>query len=92
MRLALYLVIFLTLTTCGSSKNTNCEPNVVESKNSSLIVRGIDISNAPPNQQEIILYMESLTDEQAFEFLEMFVVGEIVYKKDSTKIDSTKIK
>lgn len=89
MRLIIPLIIFLTA--CVTSKSTNCESNVGELENQSHIIRGIDISKAPPNQQQIILYMETLTDEQAFEFLKMFVSGEIIYKKDSTITDSTGI-
>jgi hypothetical protein len=62
-------------------------PNNTEiNRDSSLIIRGIDISNAPPEQQQIILHMETLTEEQAFEFLKTFVKDEIVYKKDTTKL------
>jgi len=42
---------------------------------------GKDISTMSPNEQELINFMESLTDEQAFEFLKLFVVGEIHYIK-----------
>lgn len=46
------------------------------------IVRGVDISKATPNEQGLINYMETLSDEQALEFLKSFVVGEIVYKEN----------
>lgn len=90
MRLIIPLIIFLTA--CVTSKNTNCEPNVGELENQNHIIRGIDISKAPPNQQQIILHMETLTDEQAFEILKTLVSGEIIYKRDSTVTDSTAIR
>lgn len=45
------------------------------------IVNGKDISTMSPNEQGLIIFMESLTDEQAFEILKLFVVGEIHYIK-----------
>ena len=49
-------------------------------KNTNLkIVNGKDISTMSPNEQGLIIFMESLKDEQAFEFLKLFVVGEIHY-------------
>ncbi len=52
-------------------------------------VRGIDISKASPNEQGLILYMETLSDKEALEFLKSFVVGEIVYK-ETEKIELIK--
>ena len=46
------------------------------------VVRGVDISKASPNEQGLINYMETLSDEQALDFLKSFVVGEIVYKEN----------
>lgn len=46
------------------------------------VVRGVDISKATPNEQGLINYMETLSDEQALEFLKSFVVGEIVFKEN----------
>jgi hypothetical protein len=84
--LILALICFSSCQTTKRANYSQTQNNTEFNKDSSLIIRGIDISNAPPEQQQIILYMETLTQEQAFELLKTFVKGEIVYKTDSTKI------
>lgn len=63
MRFFLILAL-ICFSSCQTTKRTNysqTQNNTELNKDSSLIIRGIDISNAPPEQQQIILYMETLT-------------------------------
>jgi hypothetical protein len=46
------------------------------------IIRGFDISKMSPNEQGLVMYMETLSHEEALELLKLFVIGEIVYKKE----------
>lgn len=59
--------------TSDTLKKVNQNPN---------IVRGIDISKASENEQYLIRYMETLSDEEALKFAKSFILGDIMYKKD----------
>lgn len=59
-------------TPIDTTKQTQTNPN---------IVGGVDISNASPNEKQLIMYMETLTYEQKLEVLKLFVVGEIYFKE-----------
>lgn len=70
-----------------TSFNLFSQTNVVmdttkQSVNQPVIVRGVDITNASPNEKEFILYMETLSDQEANKLLKSMVKGEIVYKKE----------
>jgi hypothetical protein len=78
--------LFLSLTSGVFSQETTKTKGItqepVNQKTEPIIARGIDITEASPNEQGFILYMETLTDEEAMRLLRSMVDGEIVYKKD----------
>jgi hypothetical protein len=78
--------LFLSLTSVVFSQETTKTSVItqepVNQKTEPIIVRGIDITEASPNEQGFILYMETLTDEEAMRLLRSMVNGEIVYKTE----------
>lgn len=76
------LFIFISSNLFGQTTNTVQSDTLKKPYSQSNIVRGVDISKATPNEQGLINYMETLSDEEALEVLKSFVVGEIVYKQN----------
>lgn len=76
------LFIFISSNLFGQTTNTVQSDTLKKPYSQSNIVRGVDISKATPNEQGLINYMETLSDEEALEVLKSFVVGEIVYKEN----------
>lgn len=74
--------LFLSFVSFSQTKPTTPIDTTKQVQTNPNIVRGVDISKATPNEQGLINYMETLSDEQALEFLKSFVVGEIVYKEN----------
>ena len=79
-------LLFLSLTfgvfSQEPTKTKVITPKPVNQKTEPILVRGIDITEASPHEQGLILYMETLTDEEAMRLLRSMVKGEIVYKKE----------
>lgn len=73
--------LFLSFVSFSQTKPTTPIDTTKQVQKTPNIVRGVDISNASPNQQEFITYMETLSDVEAFEILKTLVSGEIKYKK-----------
>ena len=63
------------------AQNTVVPKDSVLKQPTPTIIRGVDISKMSPNQQGLVMYMETLSDVEAFELLKTLVSGEIVYKK-----------
>lgn len=81
MKILLFSFASLYFSTVTAQKLA-LQQDTLSLKNTNLkIANGKDISTMSPNEQELINFMESLTDEQAFEILKLFVVGEIHYIK-----------
>ena len=78
----LTLSLFVTSNLLSQTNVTLPSDTTKNITNNSKIVRGIDISKTSENEQGLIMYMESLSDEDALEFLKTFVVGEIIYKEN----------
>jgi hypothetical protein len=78
--------LFLSLTSGvfsqENTKTTGITQEPVSQKTEPIVVRGIDITEASPNEQGFILFMETLTDEEAMRLLRSMVKGEIVYKTE----------
>lgn len=70
---------------CSFSQQTQKSLNNTANKpqDNSDRIRGIDNSNASLNEQGLIKYMETLSDEDALEFLKSFTKGEIALKKEN---------
>jgi hypothetical protein len=77
-------LLFLSLTSGvfsqETTKTTVITPEPVNQKTEPIIIRGIDITEASPNEEGFILFMETLTDEEAMRLLRSMVKGEIVFK------------
>jgi hypothetical protein len=80
MKISLFTVLLMIGLQAKAQDTLVSKDPVVKHPNPT-IIRGIDISTASPNQQDFILFMETLSDEQAFEILKTLVSGEIHYKK-----------
>jgi len=82
----LFFLLYLSLSSGVFSQETTktkgITPEPVNQKTEPIIVRGIDITEASPNEQGFILFMETLTDEEAMRLLRSMVKGEIVYKTE----------
>jgi hypothetical protein len=76
------LFIFISPNLFGQTTNTVQSDTLKKTYSQSNIVRGVDITKSTPNEQGLINYMETLSDEEALELLKSFVVGEIVYKEN----------
>jgi hypothetical protein len=79
-------LLLLFVSSGGFSQETTKTKGIisepVNQKTEPIIVSGIDITEASPNEQGLILYMETLTDEEAMRLLRSMVKGEIVYKTE----------
>lgn len=74
-------ILFLSFVSFSQTKPTTLIDTTKQTQTNTNIVRGVDISKASPNEQELIMHMETLTDVEAFEILKTLVSGEIKYKK-----------
>ncbi len=80
MKSAISLVIILCSVLIQKDLFAQTDSSLQANSNAE-VIRGIDISIAPPNEQGLIRYMETLTDEEALEFLKSFVDGKIIMKE-----------
>lgn len=73
--------LFLSFVSFSQTKPTTPIDTTKQVQTNPNIVGGVDISNAIPNEKQLIMYMETLTYEQKLEVLKLFVVGEIYFKE-----------
>ncbi|MFM7387829.1 MAG: hypothetical protein ACKO5L_06685, partial [Bacteroidota bacterium] len=71
----------LTISLQAKAQSTIVPKDSVLKQPTPTIIRGVDISKMSPNEQGLVMYMETLSDVEAFELLKTLVSGEIVYKK-----------
>ena len=71
----------LTISLHAMAQSTIVPKDSVLKQPTPTIIRGVDISKMSPNEQGLVMYMETLSDVEAFELIKTLVSGEIVYKK-----------
>lgn len=80
MKFYIYTAL-LTISLQAKAQSTIVPKDSVLKQPTPTIIRGVDISKMSPNEQGLVMYMETLSDVEAFELLKTLVSGEIVYKK-----------
>lgn len=92
MKTILFTASFLTSLNLFSQVNaTQMVDSSTKLKNVSTDIRGVDISKASPNEQGLIQYMETLSDDAALDFLKSITNGALVLK-DENEISVEEIK
>jgi hypothetical protein len=92
MKTILFTASFLTSFNLFSQVNaTQMVDSSTKLQNASTDVRGVDVSKASPNEQGLIQYMETLSDDAALDFLKSITNGALVLK-DENEISVEEIK
>ena len=71
----------LTISLQAKAQSTIAPKDSVLKQPTPTIIRGVDLSKMSPNERDLVLFMETLSDAEALELLKILVSGEIVYKK-----------
>lgn len=82
MKKTLASICFLISNSLFSQINQALLDSEVTDTNKKVLVREIDISKASANEQGLIHYMETLSDEAALDFLKSFTNGALVLKEE----------